>query len=90
MPLQRRLPKRGFHSRKASESAEVRLHELAKIDAETINPEALQAAGIVPRFAKRVRVILSGKLDKAVTLRGLAVSKGARAAVEALGGRIEE
>ncbi len=90
MPLQRRLPKRGFHSRKASESAEVRLHELAKIDAETINPEVLKAAGIVSRSVKLIKVILSGKLDKAVTLRGLAVTKGARAAVEALGGKIEE
>ncbi len=88
MPLQRRLPKRGFHSMAAKDSAEVRLHELAVVQAESIDLPALKAVNLVPAFAKRAKVILSGKLDKAVTLRGLAVTKGARAAIEAAGGSI--
>ena len=90
MPLQRRLPKRGFRSMTASDAAEVRLHELTKIAAEVIDLTALKAANIVPETAKRAKVILSGKLDKAVTLKGLALTKGARAAIEAAGGKIEE
>jgi large subunit ribosomal protein L15 len=89
MPLQRRLPKIGFHSRKQDESAELRLHELAKVDAETIDLAAVKAAKLVSRRVKHVKVILSGKLEKAVTVRGLAVTKGAKAAIEAAGGRIE-
>ena len=90
MPLQRRLPKRGFRSMKAQDRAEVRLHQLAAVKAEVIDLAALKAANIVPAVAKRAKVILSGKLETAVTLRGLALTKGARAAVEALGGKIEE
>lgn len=90
MPLQRRLPKRGFRSLTSEDTAEVRLHELAAIEGEVIDLQALKAANIVPAFAKRAKVILSGELNKPVTLRGLALTKGARSAVQAAGGRIEE
>lgn len=90
MPLQRRLPKVGFTSRKKSESAQVRLHELALVEAEAIDILSLKAANIVPANAKRIKVIDSGKIDKAVTLKGLLVTKGARAAIEAAGGKIED
>jgi len=89
MPLQRRLPKRGFRSLMAKNSAEVRLNELAKIKAEVIDLAALKAANIVPQQATRAKVILSGKLESAVSLRGVAVTKGARAAIEAAGGKVE-
>ncbi|HEC16911.1 MAG TPA: 50S ribosomal protein L15 [Sedimenticola sp.] len=90
MPLQRRLPKVGFVSRKARHSAEVRLSELAKMEAEVIDLAALQAADILPNSIKRAKIIASGKLEKAVTVRGLGVTKGARAAIEAAGGKIED
>ena len=90
MPLQRRLPKRGFRSMTAKDTAEVRLHDLAKLSAEVIDLAALKAANVVPIFVKKAKVILSGKLEKAVTLRGLALTKGARAAVLAAGGTIQE
>lgn len=90
MPLQRRLPKRGFRSMTAKDTAEVRLHDLAKLSAEVVDLAALKAANIVPILAKKAKVILSGKLDKPVTLRGLALTKGARAAVLAAGGVIHE
>lgn len=89
MPLQRRLPKFGFRSRLARETAQVRLHELAKVEAETIDLAALRAAGVVPATAKRARVFASGDLDRAVKLRGIAVSRGARAAIEKAGGSVE-
>ena len=90
MPLQRRLPKRGFRSMTAKDTAEVRLHDLAKLSAEIIDLAALKAANVVPVFAKKAKVILSGKLEKPVTLRGLALTKGARDAVLAAGGTIQE
>ena len=89
MPLQRRLPKRGFRSLMAKDSAEVRLNELAKVKAEVVDLAALKAANIVPQQATRAKVILSGKLESAVSLRGVAVTKGARAAIEAAGGKVE-
>jgi large subunit ribosomal protein L15 len=89
MPLQRRLPKVGFTSRTARYNAEVRLHELAKVEADVIDLAALQAADILGEQIKSAKVILSGKLEKAVTIRGLRVTKGARAAIEAAGGKIE-
>jgi large subunit ribosomal protein L15 len=89
MPLQRRLPKVGFRSAMARESAEVRLHELAKVDAEVIDLATLKAANIVPAHTQRAKVILSGKVEKAVTLRGVDATKGARAAIEAAGGKVE-
>ncbi len=90
MPLQRRLPKRGFRSMSSKDTAEVRLHELAKVGAEIIDLAVLQAASIVPIFAKQAKVIVSGKLNQPVTLRGLALTQGARAAVLAAGGTILE
>jgi large subunit ribosomal protein L15 len=90
MPLQRRLPKVGFTSRKGSFNAEVRLGELALVESTPIDLKALQDAGVLPRGVRRAKVILSGTLDKAVTLRGLGVTKGARAAIKAAGGSIEE
>jgi len=90
MPLQRRLPKVGFTSRKGRYMAEVRLDELAKVEADVIDLAALQQADILPRNIRRAKVILSGKIEKAVTLRGLGVTKGARAAIEAAGGKIED
>lgn len=89
MPLQRRLPKVGFRSRKSLFAAEVRLHELASVDADVIDLLALKAANIVPQQTKSVKVIASGKIEKPVTMRGIAVTKGARAAIEAAGGKIE-
>ena len=89
-PLQRRLPKYGFTSRKARFSAEVRLHELAKVEADVIDLAALKAADIIGTGILRAKVVLSGELTKAVTLKGVSVTKGARAAIEAAGGKIED
>ena len=90
MPLQRRLPKRGFRSRKAGLTAEVRLDALAKVEADIIDLQTLQAAKLVPKSAKYAKVIASGSLDKAVTLRGLKLTKNAQAALAAAGGKLEE
>lgn len=89
MPLQRRLPKVGFASRKARYAAEVRLHELAVVNADVIDAAALKKARIVAADAEKIKVIASGKIDKAVTLKGIGVTPGARAAIEAAGGKIE-
>ena len=89
MPLQRRLPKRGFVSLMKNDTAEVRLGDLQKMKAETINLAALKAAGVVPHLALRAKVILAGKIERKVALQGIAVSKGARAAIEAAGGSVE-
>ena len=90
MPLQRRLPKVGFRSMTKRDNAELRLSELAKMQEAVVDILALKAAGLVSEQAMKVKVILSGKLEKAVTLRGIAVTKGARAAIEAAGGKIED
>jgi large subunit ribosomal protein L15 len=90
MPLQRRLPKVGFRSAMKSLRAEVRLHELSGVEAAVIDLAALKSAGIVPQGAERAKVVLSGELKKAVTLKGIGLTKGARAAVEAAGGKIED
>ena len=90
MPLQRRLPKVGFQSRMAKYTAELRLHELELPEAEVIDIEVLKKANLVPAFVTKVKVILSGEIKKAVKLKGIAVTKGARAAIEAAGGSIEE
>ena len=90
MPLQRRLPKVGFRSRKAHLTAELRLHELAIPEAEVIDLDVLKKLNLVPAFATRVKVIKSGELDKAVTLKGIAVTKGAREVIEKAGGKIED
>jgi len=90
MPLQRRLPKVGFASRSFKLSAEVRLYELTKIDADVIDLESLIKADIVPAMTKKAKVIASGKITKAVNLKGIKVTPGARKAIEAAGGKIEE
>src|SRR6266404_2561355 len=89
MPLQRRLPKRGFVSHLRDDTAEVRLSDLAKLPIAEVDLLALKAAGLVPASAKTVKIIRTGKLEKAVKLSGLSLTKGARAAVEAAGGSIE-
>ncbi len=89
MPLQRRLPKIGFTSRVSRVTDEVRLHELMKVDADVIDLAALKGAGLVNQQTRFVKVIASGKIGKAVTVRGVGVTKGARAAIEAAGGKVE-
>ena len=89
MPLQRRLPKVGFRSRMARNTAELRLHELAVPSEDVIDMDVLKKLHLVPAHVSKVKVIKSGDLDKAVKVRGLAVTKGARAAIEAAGGSIE-
>ena len=88
MPLQRRLPKRGFVSAARDDTAEVRLSDLAKLPVAEIDLLALRAAGLVPTRAKTAKVIKSGKLEKAVKLTGIAATKGAKAAIEAAGGSV--
>src|SRR5262245_42601245 len=90
MPLQRRLPKTGFRSHIKPTRAEVRLDELAKVDAPVIDLAALVDAGVVPVHTERAKVILSGEIKKAVSLKGVAATKGARAAIEAAGGKLED
>ncbi len=89
MPLQRRLPKRGFASVTARYNAEVRLYHIAAMEADVIDIEALKSAGIVRHDAKKVKVINTGELTRAVTLKGVSVTKGAKAAIEAAGGKVE-
>jgi large subunit ribosomal protein L15 len=89
-PLDRRLPKFGFRSDMAVTRAEVRLHELDKVEGGVIDIESLKKAGVIPVFAERAKVVLSGEIKKAVTLKGVGATKGARAAIEAAGGTIEE
>jgi large subunit ribosomal protein L15 len=88
MPLQRRLPKRGFVSRSKNDTAEIRLSDLAKLPVAEVDVLALKAAGLVPAHAKTVKVIKTGKLDKAVKLTGVVATKGAKAAIEAAGGTV--
>ena len=90
MPLQRRLPKVGFRSKIKATRAEVRLSELAKVEAAVIDLDALKKAGVVPVFAESAKVVLSGEVSKAVTLKGIGATKGARAAIEAAGGTFQE
>ena len=88
MPLQRRLPKRGFVSRSRDDVAEVRLSDLARLPVTEIDLLALKAAGLVPSIAKVAKVIRTGKLDKAVKLTGIGVTKGAKSVIEAAGGSV--
>jgi len=90
MPLQRRLPKFGFASRKAVFNDEVRLDTLARMNADVVSLASLKEAGLVHSRARRVKVIASGAIDRAVTLQGLVATKGARAAIEAAGGTIKD
>jgi large subunit ribosomal protein L15 len=89
MPLQRRLPKRGFNSHKKEETAEVRLSDLQKVAGDVIDLAALKGAGVVGQPALRAKVILAGEIKRKLQLKGLLVSKGARAAIEAAGGSVE-
>lgn len=90
MPLYRRLPKFGFTSRKSMVTTEVRLSDLAHVEGEVVDLNALKAANIVGIQTEFAKIMLSGEVKRAVTVRGLRVSKGARAAIEAAGGKIEE
>ena len=89
-PLQMRLPKFGFNSAKARITAEVTLSEVASVEAEVIDVQALIDADLLKGTMKRAKVILSGKIEKAVNLKGIRATRGARAAIEAAGGSIEE
>lgn len=89
MPLQRRLPKVGFRSHLKPSRAEVRLDALALVAAEVIDILALKAAGLVPIQTDKVKVILAGELKKPLTLKGVHATRGARAAIEAAGGKVE-
>ena len=89
MPLQRRVPKFGFTSRKALVTAEVRLDALNKIDADVIDLTALCKANVINGQIKRAKIIASGELKKSITVRGIRVTKGAKAAIEAAGGKVE-
>ena len=90
MPLQRRLPKRGFKSMTAAFNAEVRLSDLAHVAVDEIDVLVLKQAGLVPANAQNVKVIASGSIDKAVTLNGIKATKGAKEAIEAAGGKVAE
>ncbi len=90
MPLQKRLPKYGFTSRLARVTAQVRTAELAKVDVDVIDLDALKRADIVGTNIERAKVFLSGELTKAVTIKGLAVTKGARELIEKAGGKVED
>jgi large subunit ribosomal protein L15 len=89
-PLQRRLPKFGFSSRQAQYSAEIRLHELTLTEGDVVDLDALKNANLVRRDTKTAKVILSGEITSAVTVKGLKVTKGAKAAIEAAGGKVED
>ena len=89
MPLQRRLPKRGFTSRTARYNAEVRLYHLQVMKADVIDLESLRAEKVIGHDARQVKIINTGELSRAVTVKGVAVTKGARAAIEAAGGKVE-
>lgn len=89
MPLQRRVPKFGFKSRVGMSTAEVPLYSLAKVNAKVIDMQALEAADLIDRGTKRVKIMLSGSIDKAVTVTGIKVTKGAKKAIEDAGGKVE-
>ena len=89
MPLQRRLPKVGFHSRKADQSAQVFLYQLNNINADSIDLDVLRKAGLVHAGAKRVKVVKKGEIERAVRISGVLATAGAKAAIEAAGGSVE-
>jgi large subunit ribosomal protein L15 len=90
MPLKQRLPKFGFTSRKSLVSGEVRLNEIAQVEGDIVTLETLKQAGLLVNTIKFAKVVLSGEISRSVTVQGLGVTKGARAAIEAAGGKIEE
>jgi large subunit ribosomal protein L15 len=89
MPLQRRLPKRGFASRTARYNDEIRLYQIQVMKSDVIDLETLKAEGLVGHDTRKVKIINTGNLDRAVTVKGLGVTKGAQAAIEAAGGKVE-
>jgi large subunit ribosomal protein L15 len=89
MPLQRRLPKRGFASRTQRFSDEIRLYQLQAMKADEIDLEALKAEGLIGLGVRKVKVINTGNIERAVTIKGLGVTEGAKAAIEAAGGKVE-
>ena len=90
MPLQRRLPKFGFTARKTRFSAEVRLDEISSLESDVVDLEALIKANVVPFQTRQAKVFLSGEVSRAVTLKGVKATKGAKAAIEAAGGKVED
>lgn len=90
MPLHRRLPKRGFRSLNAGNTAEVRLDTLQKLKAEAIDLAGLKEAGVVPRLATQAKVILAGEIKRKISLKGVLATKGAKAAIEKAGGSVEQ
>lgn len=90
MPLQRRLPKQGFRSRIALTTAEVRLSELGKISGDQVDLDSLKAARIITKDILRARIFKSGEVTRAFVIKGVALTKGAREAIEAAGGRLED
>ena len=90
MPIHRRLPKFGFTSRKAQYVAEIRLNELTLVEGDVVDLAALKAADVIGEKIKEARVILSGEVKKALTIKGLKVTQGAKAAIEAAGGKVED
>ena len=90
MPLQKRLPKYGFSSRIGRVTGEVRLSELNSVDGDVVDIESLKAAGVLAANITRAKVFLSGELQRALTVKGVAVTKGARQAIEAAGGNVED
>ena len=94
LPLQMRVPKFGFRSRVGMTTAEVRLNEICKVDGDVVDIDALKAANLISGNIKRVRIMLSGAVDRALTIKGsgvsIGVTKGARSAIEAAGGKVED
>lgn len=90
MPIQRRLPKRGFHAPFSSTVAQIRMHELANVEGDVVDIDALKKAGLITKNVLKVKVFLSGELKKAVNLKGISVSKGAREAISKAGGKVED
>jgi len=89
MPLQRRLPKVGFRSKKSHEVSEVLLYKLGALEVDVIDFDVLKAAGLIETRGERAKIVLKGELTRAITLRGVAVTAGAKAAIEAAGGSVE-
>ena len=90
MPMSRRLPKFGFTSHKAMTHAEVRLSELLKVVGDVVDLQSLKAANVIPVESESAKIVLSGSIEKAYTVKGVRLTKGAKAAVEAAGGKVEE
>lgn len=90
LPLQMRVPKFGFRSRVGMTTAEVRLGEIGKVDGDVVDLESLKAANVLSRNVKRARIMQSGRVERPLTVKGLVVTKGARSAIEAAGGKVED